>query len=243
MAGVKTKKKRSLTQEVPATFDTSKKRRGKSEAKQIESELEEEGFISREENETGFFDDLVWVYQQIGGRKELLKMAKKDPRMKAQVFQALLRMESKAQELETRKKLKSKDGDKKGMLLIFKGLEDHEKGLKIADGKVSRREVASILEPASDMNEEVYDDRDEKYQYQIQDLEGKEDNDNNKIEKEEVTDEEEENDEEKEDRDVDEDDEGREGYGEDDRESVGEIVTEEDVTEDDNIIMDDVVDA
>jgi hypothetical protein len=175
--GVKKKQKRAFTPVFPKSIDTKKKGKGSKELKELDKAIEEslplETEIQEEipvapDGESNFLEDLLWVYSKLGGRAALLSRARRDPAVRNQVFQTLLRMESKKQEIEAKRKDKT-GADRKGLLLIFKGLEDSEKGLKVAEGKVSRKEMLPILEPGSDLNEAGLADKDE-YRYSLQEL-------------------------------------------------------------------------
>ena len=179
--GVKRKSKRSFVPVLPKIINTEKKGKGSTESKELQSVVDEqfppEGendieSIEKEDTspkgEANFLEDLIWVYSKLGGRTALLARARRDPVVKNQVFQTLLRMEAKKQEIEAKRKDKVGDG-KKGLLLIMKGMEDPEKGLKAPEGKLSKRDVLNILEPGSNMDEEGIVNTDD-YRYNIQEV-------------------------------------------------------------------------
>ncbi len=187
--GVKRKDQKTLTPPLPPTVNTEKKTRGASVLARVraQAKAQEEQIQKTQENAikdspppdkdeaeplvpdfgTDFMADLLWVYGKLGGRTALLSKARNDPQVRNQVYQTLLRMEFKKQE----KKMKNDDPGKKkkGLLLIFKGLEDAEKGLRVGRGKIGREDVAGILYPNSDLNESGAQERDT-YQYSTQEL-------------------------------------------------------------------------
>jgi hypothetical protein len=173
--GVKKKEKQALTPVLPETVDLEKKPRGRPPHKEIKDTIEEQApaeETSLEEN-SGFMQDLLWVYNELGGKKTLLKRARRDKNVRNQVFQTLLRMETKKQENEGKKSLGKNGKEKRGLLLIMKGLEDDQKGLKIGEGKIGRKDVLGIIEPGSDLNEEGIQDTSH-YEYSIQETNSEE---------------------------------------------------------------------
>jgi len=173
--GVKKKEKTALTPVLPESIDLEKKPRGRPANKEIKEQIEEQDpDLSLEDKETNnFMQDLLWVYNKLGGKKTLLKRAQRDKNVRNQVFQTLLRMETKKQENES-KRSTGKDGkQKRGLLLVMKGLEDDQKGLKIGDGKIGRKDVQGIIDPGSDLNEEGIQDTSH-YEYDVQEMTGEE---------------------------------------------------------------------
>jgi hypothetical protein len=183
--GVKKKEKSALTPVFPKTVDLEKKPRGRPSHKKLKDQIEEKELLedldtedipidSPDDAETNnFMQDLLWVYNKLGGKKTLLKRAQRDKNVRNQVFQTLLRMETKKQENEGKQRLGKNGKEKRGLLLVMKGLEDDQKGIKIGEGKVSRKDVMGIIEPGSDMNEEGVQDT-SKYEYDVQEMSGEE---------------------------------------------------------------------
>jgi hypothetical protein len=183
--GVKKKEKSALTPVFPKTVDLEKKPRGRPPNKKLVDQIEEQELLedldiedvpidAPEDTETNnFMQDLLWVYNKLGGKKTLLKRAQRDKNVRNQVFQTLLRMETKKQENEGRRSLGKNGKEKRGLLLVMKGLEDDQKGIKIGEGKISRKDVMGIIEPGSDLNEEGVQDN-SKYEYNVQEMSSEE---------------------------------------------------------------------
>jgi hypothetical protein len=178
--GVKKKEKSALTPVFPKTVDLEKKPRGRPPNKKLIDQIEEQELedldiedIPEDQQTNNFMQDLLWVYNKLGGKKTLLKRAQRDKNVRNQVFQTLLRMETKKQENEGRQKLGKNGKEKRGLLLVMKGLEDDHKGIKIGEGKISRKDVMGIIEPGSDLNEEGVQDN-SKYEYNVQEMSSEE---------------------------------------------------------------------
>jgi hypothetical protein len=178
--GVKKKEKTAFTPVLPETVDLEKKPRGRPPNKKLIDQIEEQELedldvedIPEDQQTNNFMQDLLWVYNKLGGKKTLLKRAQRDKNVRNQVFQTLLRMETKKQENEGRQKLGKNGKEKRGLLLVMKGLEDDQKGIKIGDGKISRKDVLGIIEPGSDLNEEGVQDN-SKYEYNVQEMSSEE---------------------------------------------------------------------
>lgn len=115
-----------------------------------------------EEGATGdgkLLDDLTWVYLKLGGRSKLLKLMKKDEKLRTHFLRLMLTLEVK-KELEGNKGSRGKgefgsDGkrQKRNFFMIFRGLhEGAEKKLVdgLASGKIGPEAIESILNPQQD---------------------------------------------------------------------------------------------
>lgn len=81
--------------------------------------------------------DLMWVYQQLGGKQSLLQMLKDDKRAKTDFLKTLLQHETKKLE-----RTPNGAAGSKGKLFILKGL--HDEGME-----QTTKELANILDPTS----------------------------------------------------------------------------------------------
>lgn len=97
-----------------------------------------------EMKEDTLMDDLIWVYQQLGGRQQLLSLLQTDPKAKKDFLKTLLAHETKKLE-----KAGTNGGGGKGKLLILKGLYEDKPGEKADD----KTKYANILDPNSQRKE------------------------------------------------------------------------------------------
>lgn len=83
--------------------------------------------------------DLMWVYQQLGGKQSLLQMLKDDKRAKTDFLKTLLQHETKKLE-----RTPNGAAGSKGKLFVLKGLHDED-----ACMEQTKKEFANILDPVS----------------------------------------------------------------------------------------------
>lgn len=142
-------------------------------------ELKVDAKVNNLISEDGFIRDLLWVYDQWGGRNQLLKEVQEDSQVRREFVQLLLRMEFKKTEIREKKAAQGKlpavrgkvmhsqasdsgsDGgsSKKSFLFLMKGLDskDEEKKAKALDDQISPH------------NEDVKEEKE--YEYSLQDEE------------------------------------------------------------------------
>jgi hypothetical protein len=116
-------------------------------------------------SEEDFLNDLLWVYRQWGGKRELLEQVKKDPSTRKKFMETLLRMEIKRVEEQGKDKRVKGGGKDRGFFLVLKGFEDTDKEIeKVSAGKVKAGDISHILD---NYGESSRIDDDEEYKYDL----------------------------------------------------------------------------
>lgn len=134
-----------------------------------EEDKKKKGRGKRPKNLEGNFNykmlsDMRWVYLQLGGKEELKKFVKGDPKAYELMVKEMMKMESALMAAKVRKEALN-DGIVSGnVFVVLKGLEDAERVNRIipganGEGTIDMRSIGSVLSPDGSVYE-VADEQD-----------------------------------------------------------------------------------
>lgn len=116
------KKDKKIVKEVEKAIEAEVEK--KVEPDPIVDELEKDVLT---DDEKKLKTDLAWVLEEWGGKKKLLKLAKKDSKVALALWKLLIGLEQKEIEARLRAKVPAGGGNQPGFFFIVRGLNDEKK--------------------------------------------------------------------------------------------------------------------
>lgn len=136
----------TIDRENPPKKVSNRPKKYKKRVKKIDPSVDENTLsnpITEQSFDDNLMGDLLWVYQKLGGKNQLLSMLQTDPKARKDFLKLMLDYESK-------KLMQNRGGGGgKGKLLVLRGLYDEEQTI----GKQAKS-LNKILDPMSEKGEE-----------------------------------------------------------------------------------------